>query len=623
MTEKRIDSIDFWRGTVLAIIFINHIPGNILGNFTPRNYGFSDAAEAFVFISGLSVVLAYGRRFQMGSALEASTLLTMRAVRLYAVHIVLTASALSLFAVATILTGQDAFLNEHGRSTPFADPIRGAVGIMTLGHQIGYFNILPLYVTLLAFAPALCLLGARDRWRMLLLSAGIYALARSTGVNLPSWPDPGDWFFNPIAWQFMFALGIFVGLSMRKGGIPVHAGIYRLALIFTCASAIVVSNVFGFVPGLADAAGAYLDWGKTELGVIRIVDFLALAYALYCSGLSARFKSTPIYSAASLLGRHALMIFCVGSLLSAIGQILSATWESSALFDVAFVAVGLGILYKIASVLECRRRTEAILASAPKPIFSSRRRAFLRSAIVACVTPWPTLAIGQAARNRCASTPIRIQATGALRRTAARFAARKPVRILAIGSSSTQGVGASSPAFAYPARLESALERRFPGVDVRVVNAGIAGETADRTLARLDSELEQTKPDLVLWQVGTNDALTASVSEPNFESVVERGVASIERHKSDIVLVDQQFIKKVKDPARYERFVTILERIAREERICLFPRYRLMKVWDATEKGGIESMLATDGLHMNDTGYGCVADLLATHIEAVIAMPDQ
>lgn len=365
MTGKRIDSIDFWRGAVLAIIFVNHIPGNVLGNFTPRNYGFSDAAEAFVFISGLSVVLAYGSRFQMGSALKGSALLAMRAARLYAVHIILTASALCLFGIVTILTGQDAFLNEHGRSTPFTDPLRGALGIMTLGHQIGYFNILPLYVALLVFAPVLFFVGSRDRWRMLLVSAGIYTLSRSTGVNLPSWPDPGDWYFNPMTWQFMFALGVFVGLSMRDGGIPVHAGIYRLALAFTCVSTIIVSNVLGLVPGVVDAAGEYLDWGKTELGVIRIVDFLALAYVIYCSGLSARLKSTPIYSVMSLLGRHALMIYCAGSLLSAVGQILNATWISSPLFDVAFVAAGLGVLYKIARVLECRRRAAAIIASAP------------------------------------------------------------------------------------------------------------------------------------------------------------------------------------------------------------------------------------------------------------------
>lgn len=241
--------------------------------------------------------------------------------------------------------------------------------------------------------------------------------------------------------------------------------------------------------------------------------------------------------------------------------------------------------------------------------------------IVVCVAPWPTLAIGRAARDRCPAAPVRIKAIGALQRTAARFAAKKPVRILAIGSSSTQGVGASSAAAAYPARLEFALKSKFPGADVRIVNAGVAGETADRTIARLDGELEQTKPDLVIWQVGTNDALTASVSEPSFEATVERGVASIERHKSDVLLLDQQFFKAASDQPRYERFVAVLERVARREQICLFPRYRLMKTWDATQIGGIDFMLAADGFHMNDVGYACVADVLASHIQDAIVQP--
>jgi lysophospholipase L1-like esterase len=216
-----------------------------------------------------------------------------------------------------------------------------------------------------------------------------------------------------------------------------------------------------------------------------------------------------------------------------------------------------------------------------------------------------------------------MRVTGRLRRTAARLSAKMPVNILAIGSSSTEGVGASSPAFAYPARLEAALEDRFPGVDVRVVNAGKAGETAERTLARLDKELESHNPDLVLWQVGTNDALTASVSELDFKEAVERGISSIERHRSDVVIVDQQFIRKVKDPARYERFVGILERVAQEERLCLFPRYRLMKFWASVEPGGVESMLASDGFHMNDAGYACVADTLAEEIREVVTAPEK
>lgn len=375
--SKRIDAIDFWRGAVLAIIFVNHIPGNVLGNVTPRNYGFSDAAEAFVFLSGLSVAFAYGDRFRTGSALEASWPLALRAMRLYAVHIALTISALALFGAAAFLTGQNALLEEHGRSTFFTDPLRGALGVVILGHQIGYFNILPLYVALLVFAPFLFapflfVVGRRGRWRMLLVSATLYALARWIGFNLPSWPDPGNWFFNPLTWQLMFACGIFVGLSMQQGGLPVHNGAYVLASAFTIASAVAVTDFLGLAPGLMERLGKYLDCGKTDLGVLRIIDFTALAYVIYCSRLSARLKSTPAYSALCLLGRNALTIFCLGSLLSAVGQILNATWISSPLLDVAFVAAGLWILHKIASVLECKRR-------AATPIANPTAAALLRS----------------------------------------------------------------------------------------------------------------------------------------------------------------------------------------------------------------------------------------------------
>lgn len=252
------------------------------------------------------------------------------------------------------------------------------------------------------------------------------------------------------------------------------------------------------------------------------------------------------------------------------------------------------------------------------------RRAFLKSLILMGLTlPCSALAADQRGRGLCSAAPVRLKASGPLKRTAARLRAKLPVQVLAIGSSSTQGIGASSPAFSYPARLETALELRFPGVDVKVINAGIAGETADRTLARLDAEIERTKPDLVLWQVGTNDALSPSVSEPAFEATVERGVTSIERHKSDVLLLDQQFTRKVKDPERYERFVAVLDRVAKKEHVCLFPRYRLMKTMHQTDGDRIELMLAADGFHMNDAGYACVADLLASNIEELVAMPDQ
>jgi len=211
---------------------------------------------------------------------------------------------------------------------------------------------------------------------------------------------------------------------------------------------------------------------------------------------------------------------------------------------------------------------------------------------------------------------------GVLKRTAARLRARMPIHILAIGSSSTQGVGASSPAAAYPALLQVALAKRFPGAEVEVINAGKSGETADHTLKRLKIELDRLKPDLVLWQVGTNDALNTAVSEPKFESVVESGILSIENHKSDVLLVDPQFSRSIKDPARYERFVQTLERIANKEHVCLFSRYHLMKALATESDAGVEPLLTADGLHMNDAGYACIAERLARQIQDLVDRPE-
>lgn len=353
--RQRLDAIDFWRGVSLAIIFVNHMPGNVLGNFTPRNYRFSDAAEAFVFLSGFSVALAYGARFEtLASRAAAAAALTRRAARLYGVHIGLTAAALALYGVVVALTGQVGLLAENGRATFFEDPLRGLIGIVTLAHQVGYFNILPLYVAFMAFAPILLTLTLRGRGRMICASLGLYAAARAGGVNAPTWPEAGGWYFNPMTWQFMFALGIFFGLAIRDGRAPIHAGVYRIAQAVVCGAALIVSNVFGLVPGLVDAAGAFLDWDKTQLGVVRILDFLALAYVIHGSGISAKIRETWIYAPFERMGRHALLIYCLGSLLSALGHILKETWTNSPLFDIAFVAVCLGLLHKAAGLAEER-----------------------------------------------------------------------------------------------------------------------------------------------------------------------------------------------------------------------------------------------------------------------------
>ncbi|QGM97985.1 OpgC family protein [Methylocystis parvus] len=351
MQQKRIDSIDFWRGVALVAILINHIPGNVLGAVTPRNFGFSDSAELFVFLSGVSVYLAYGEpRMRRNSAAAAA--MARRTVKLYGAHLILTAMGLALFWTANQFTPNDLLGAEYGRATPFLDPVRGVLGILALSHQVAYFNILPLYIVLMAAAPLLLALALRGRLEMLAVSAAVYGGARIAGVNLPSWPEPGGWYFNPFAWQFMFALGIFCGGALRGEGVPFNLGALRFSQAFTIASGLVVSNVFGLAPGLLDEAGRYLDWDKSQLGVARIVDFVALAYTVYFSNLNWSVRETAVFDFFALLGRNPLPVFCAGSLISALGQILSSSDLASPLLDIVYVGAALLLLHGLAGLLD-------------------------------------------------------------------------------------------------------------------------------------------------------------------------------------------------------------------------------------------------------------------------------
>jgi len=368
-TTGRIESIDFWRGLALAIIFINHIPGNVVGEITPRNFGFSDASEAFVFISGLMTALAYGRRFSSGRVAEASGVLFKRALHIYCVHIALTVLALLLFLIAADVLEDASLLAQRVCAAISSAPINGVVSLVTLSWQISYFNILPLYVALLCIAPALLYVGARSRWLMLLLSETIYIVGRSLGSAIPFAPSDQGWYFNPLAWQLMFAGGLFIGLSRPQAFAPYWRAAYCAALLFTLCAAIVVSNAFGVAPGLVDAAGRFLDWDKSNLGTVRIIAFIALAYSIYCSNLTKVLCRSSIYRACSLLGRHSLPVFCLGSLLSALGQILNETRLASPALDIVYVAAGLLVLVEFAKVIESRKGWNSMAAgdrSAPR-----------------------------------------------------------------------------------------------------------------------------------------------------------------------------------------------------------------------------------------------------------------
>jgi len=198
----------------------------------------------------------------------------------------------------------------------------------------------------------------------------------------------------------------------------------------------------------------------------------------------------------------------------------------------------------------------------------------------------------------------------------AKLARSEPVRVLAIGSSSTEGIGASSPKHSYPAQLEDELSQDWKS-GVTVVNAGRGGETGAQTLGRLEAALKTQSFDLVIWQVGTNDAIKG-VSEEDFRAILERGITSVRASGASLILLDQQYFPTIKDLGRYERFVRVVSTLAREQKVAVFSRYALMQDWNSQSPEELRSMLSGDGFHMSDKGYDCLADQVAEAIQSLV-----
>lgn len=205
----------------------------------------------------------------------------------------------------------------------------------------------------------------------------------------------------------------------------------------------------------------------------------------------------------------------------------------------------------------------------------------------------------------------------ALPRTMARLSAHEPLIVVAIGSSSTAGAGASGPKAAYPARLQDELARRFPDSPIVVVNKGINGETMVQMMARFDEDVIALKPDLVIWQTGTNSVLRDHDPD-QFRRQLAVGVSTLRAAGFDVVLMAPQYAPRFNRRPKRMAFVDAINQVVAEEGVTLFPRHAIMKYWSDSGRFDFKAMLSPDGLHLNDLSYDCIAQLLAEQIEATV-----
>jgi lysophospholipase L1-like esterase len=197
-----------------------------------------------------------------------------------------------------------------------------------------------------------------------------------------------------------------------------------------------------------------------------------------------------------------------------------------------------------------------------------------------------------------------------LKRFSQRLAGGLPVKIVAIGSSSTAGAGASAPSMTYPSRLAVELKELFPRADITVVNHGINGEESRDMLARFEHDVFAESPDLVIWQVGSNSVLRdRPLEEAN--GPVRAGLKLLHDAGIEVVLMNPQYSPRVFTKHDVNGMVDLLEVTAKQDNVDLFERYAVMRYWQLTEGMPFGTFIAPDDLHMNDWGYGCLAKLLA------------
>jgi hypothetical protein len=358
---RRPNEIDFWRGFALITIFIDHIPGIWFENFTYRHLALSDAAELFVFLAGWSLRLVVNSQYQVITFSRLLLHLGGRAIAIYFAQILISTFALAITAAGAIWLDAPPLLEWNNAAAAFQDPVPAHVGLALLTYQLGFFDILPLYVVLMFIAPLIAIIDHYARPALLPLSLAIYAAALALEYNLPTWPVEGRWFFNPFAWQLMFILGFVLGGPTRAGAwVKAHRGLARLiALPLLLIGAWATWTDFSPDPLEIPGLHLFFMFDKTFLTPARVLHLLALITMFGGAFAVLHRYVRPVTRLFSMLGRNSLNVFCIGSLLSLLAQFVRFAAEGVLWVDFLVLGIGIVILSLTAWVSEWRHRLRA------------------------------------------------------------------------------------------------------------------------------------------------------------------------------------------------------------------------------------------------------------------------
>jgi hypothetical protein len=315
--------VDFFRGVALWWIFMDHIPANWLAQFSLRNFALCDATEMFVLLAGYAAGIAYGNSYRRTGWLYAGADVMRRAWTLYIAHIFLFVVFVAQVSYSATALDRSEYLDEIHLDVLAEAPYRAMLEALLLTFQPAYLNILPMYIVLLVLF-ALVLPLIKRPTVLLALSAALYAVTRLKGWNLPSWTE-GGWYFNPLAWQFLFVIGVVLSqkpprVAIDRRVVDVGAVIVVLTGLFLVWFVWPSDDVSARVPRIL--ARALLTVDKEGLHPMRLLSILALTWLVVRTiPIDARWLHRWFAWPFILCGQHSLPVFCSGIALSFLGRL--------------------------------------------------------------------------------------------------------------------------------------------------------------------------------------------------------------------------------------------------------------------------------------------------------------
>jgi hypothetical protein len=361
-TERDL-RLDLFRGIALWLIFLDHIPSNAVSWITIRNYGFSDATEIFVFISGYTAAFVYGRAMQQHGFVVASARVLKRAWQIYVAHVFLFAIYLAEIAYVAHSFDNPLYTEEMGVLDFLKNPDVTILQALLLKFKPVNMDVLPLYIVLLLWFPPMLWLLLRTPSLALAMSAVFYALTWWFDWSIPAYPN-GTWVFNPFAWQLLFVFGAWCALGgaqrlARWVNSPAVVGSACAYLLFAFAIAMTwyFPRLGVFVPKFLGDAIYPID--KTNLDVLRIVHFLSLAViTVWFVPRNWRALKLPMFWPAIVCGQHSLEIFCLGVFLAFAAHFLFTEISNSLLMQIVVSLAGIVVMVGAASLISWYRRVE-------------------------------------------------------------------------------------------------------------------------------------------------------------------------------------------------------------------------------------------------------------------------